>query len=100
VSSCRLQAAERLCEHLFTQPDPDDVPDGQNWRSVLNPASEEVLAECWVEPNLAGAEPESFCQFERLGYFVVDPESTADRLVFNRSVTLKDAWAKVAAAQG
>lgn len=90
-----LPAEVRLYEHLFTQADPDDVPEGQNWRSVLNPASEVVLSDCWVEPSLAGSTPETCVQFERLGYFVVDPDSTAQRLVFNRAVTLKDTWAKV-----
>jgi glutaminyl-tRNA synthetase len=94
-----LPAEVRLYDHLFTNPDPDDVPDGEDWRMNLNPASEEILTECRVERSLAGAEPESFWQFERLGYFVVDPDSTPGRLVFNRSVTLRDAWAKVAAKQ-
>ncbi len=94
-----LPAEVRLYEHLFTRPDPDDVPEGQSWRAVLNPHSEEVLTSCWVEPALAGARVEEFFQFERLGYFVVDPDSTRKRLVFNRSVTLKDAWAKVAGRQ-
>jgi len=100
LSADHARPAEvRLYDHLFTRADPDDVPEGQDWRAVLNPASEEVLAGCWVEPNLAGAAPESFCQFERLGYFVVDPDTTGERLVFNRSVTLKDAWARLAAKQ-
>jgi len=95
-----LPAEVRLYQYLFTQPDPDDVPEGQSWRSVLNPVSEEVLTSCWVEPTLASARAEEFFQFERLGYFVVDPDSSPQRLVFNRSVTLKDSWAKVAGRQG
>ncbi len=94
-----LPAEVRLYEHLFTQPDPDDLPEGQSWRTVLNPASEEVLTSCWVEPTLALARVEEFFQFERLGYFVVDPDSSPERLVFNRSVTLKDSWAKLAGRQ-
>ncbi len=94
-----VPAEVRLYEHLFTQPDPDDVPPGQSWRSVLNPNSEEVLTACWVEPALAGSRAGEFFQFERLGYFVVDPDSSPQRLVFNRSVTLKDSWAKVAGRQ-
>lgn len=90
-----VPAEVRLYDHLFTQPDPDAVPEGQSWRAVLNSSSEEVLTNCRVEPSLAGSSVGAFFQFERLGYFVVDPDSTPSRPVFNRSVTLKDAWAKV-----
>lgn len=95
-----VPAEVRLYDHLFTQPDPDDVPEGQSWRAVLNPGSEEVLTGCRVEPGLAGSPTGAFFQFERLGYFVVDPDSTLARPVFNRSVTLKDTWAKVAGRGG
>ena len=91
-----VPAEVRLYDHLFTVPDPDAVA-GAEWRSLLNPRSEEVLTTCWVEAALAGATVGEFFQFERLGYFTVDPDSGGDRLVFNRSVTLKDAWAKEAA---
>jgi glutaminyl-tRNA synthetase len=90
-----LRAEARLYDHLFVKPDPDDVPEGADWRANLNPNSLEVLRDCWVEPSLAGAAPESRYQFERLGYFCVDPDSTADRLVFNRTVALRDTWAKI-----
>ena len=90
-----LPAEVRLYEHLFTSPDPDEVPEGQDWRANLNPSSEEILPGCWVEPLLAGSAPEQFFQFERLGYFVLDPDSAEGKLVFNRSVTLKDAWARI-----
>jgi glutaminyl-tRNA synthetase len=90
-----LPAEIRLYDHLFTKPDLDDVPEGSDWRANLNPDSVEVLPGCRVEPSLAGAQSEQFFQFERLGYFVVDPDSAAGGLVFNRSVTLKDAWAKI-----
>jgi glutaminyl-tRNA synthetase len=91
-----VPAEVRLYDHLFTVPDPDAVA-GAEWRSLLNPRSEEVLTTCWVEAALAGATVGEFFQFERLGYFTVDPDSGGGRLVFNRSVTLKDAWAKEAA---
>jgi glutaminyl-tRNA synthetase len=66
----------------------------------LNARSEEVLAECRVEPGLAGLPVGSRVQFERLGYFCVDPDSRPDRLVFVRTVTLRDTWARVQARQG
>jgi len=90
-----LPAEVRLYEHLFATPDPDDVPEGGDWRANLNPDSEQILTGCWVEPSLAGFAPEQFVQFERLGYFTVDPDTAAGRLVFNRSVTLKDPWARI-----
>jgi len=90
-----IPAEARLYEHLFTKEDPGDVPNGGDWKDNLNSASLEVLTDCWVEPSLAGAAPGSRCQFERLGYFCVDADSTAGKLVFNRTVTLKDAWAKI-----
>jgi glutaminyl-tRNA synthetase len=98
VSAARgLQAEVRLYDHLFRVEDPTDVPDGQDWKGLLNPASEIVLTGCRVEPSLAGAAAGTRCQFERQGYFCVDPDSDpADRLVFNRTVTLKDTWAKIA----
>ncbi|MFW6163815.1 MAG: glutamate--tRNA ligase family protein, partial [Planctomycetota bacterium] len=89
-----LDAEARLYEHLFTQPDPEDVPEGQDFTASLNPQSLEVVA-AKVEPHLAGAEPGHRCQFERRGYFVVDPDTTADRLVVNRIVPLRDQWAKI-----
>ena len=82
----------RLYDHLFTRPDPDDAED---FLSVLNPHSLEVV-NAFIEPSVAGSPAGKHYQFERLGYFVVDPDSTSERLVFNRSVTLKDEWAKVA----
>jgi glutaminyl-tRNA synthetase len=90
-----LPAEVRLYEHLFTVPDPSDVPEGVDWKSFLNPNSLEVLTSCRVEPSLAGAQPGFRCQFERQGYFCVDPDTTPDRLVFNRTVTLRDTWAKI-----
>jgi glutaminyl-tRNA synthetase len=90
-----LPAEVRLYDHLFTKEDPTDVPEGADWKANINPDSLEVLTDCLVEPSLAGAEPGSRYQFERLGYFCVDPDSAKGKLVFNRTVTLKDTWAKI-----
>ncbi len=89
-----LRAEARLYDHLFAKPDPDAVAVGQNWLDLLNPKSLEAVS-CYVEPGLAGARPGSRYQFERLGYFCVDMDSTDARLVFNRTVTLRDTWAKI-----
>ncbi len=90
-----VEAEVRLYDHLFTQPNPDDVPEGRDFTMHLNPVSLEVLRGCQVEPSLADKQPEYRCQFERLGYFCVDADSNSDRPVFNRTVTLKDTWAKI-----
>jgi len=85
----------RLYEHLFTKPDPDDAPPGLDYKANLNPHSLQQLTNCFVEPSLRGAPVGSRYQFERLGYFCVDPDSTPDALVFNRTVPLVDTWAKI-----
>ena len=90
-----LDAEVRLYDHLFTEEDPD-----ADWMRHLNPNSLEVLGGCKVEPGLAGAAPGYRCQFERQGYFCVDPDTTAERPVFNRTVTLRDTWAKIQKAAG
>jgi len=97
VSAAHAVPAEvRLYEHLFTKPDPEDEAEGTEWTASLNPKSLEVLPACRVEPSLAAAAPGSRYQFERLGYFCADPvDSTPERLVFNRTVTLRDSWAKL-----
>jgi glutaminyl-tRNA synthetase len=95
VSAAHALAADvRLYDRLFTNMTPGDEADGGDWRTSLNPASLEVLT-CRVEPTLAAARPGDRFQFERLGYFSVDPDSAPERLVFNRTVTLKDTWARV-----
>jgi glutaminyl-tRNA synthetase len=94
-----VKAEVRLYDHLFTKADPGDVAEGADFKSCLNPASFEKLTSCFVEPGLAGAAPGSRFQFERQGYFCVDPESADNTLVFNRTVTLKDTWAKIEKAQ-
>ena len=90
-----VNAEVRLYETLFTKEDPDDVPEGREFTDNLNPRSIEVLTDCKLEPSLASAAPGSRYQFERLGYFCVDRDSTPQTPVFNRTVTLKDAWAKI-----
>lgn len=86
----------RLYEHLFTKEDPDDVEEGMDFKSNLNPRSLETLASCQAEPSLKDAEPGSRFQFMRQGYFCVDTiDSTPDALVFNRTATLRDTWAKI-----
>ncbi len=93
VAAAHSLAAEvRLYEHLFTRPDPG--ADG-NFLDDLNPASLQVLSGCRVEPALAGAGPGAPLQFERQGYFCLDPETAPDRLVFNRTVGLRDSWARI-----
>lgn len=90
-----VKAEIRLFDRLFSKPDPDDVPEGQDWKSSLNPESLTVI-EGYLEPSLLDVKPLDKFQFERLGYFCVDYDSTPNRLVFNRTVTLKDTWAKLA----
>jgi glutaminyl-tRNA synthetase len=103
-----LPAEVRLYDHLFSKPDPGDVPEGGDWRDNLNPRSLEVIT-AQVEPGLAAAAAGASVQFERQGYFCVDAKDSrppADGrgpgLVFNRAVTLRDTWAKIerAEAQG
>ena len=89
-----LRAEARLYDTLFTAENPDDPSEGENLTDSLNPNSLEVVAGAKVEPSLVDAEPGTRFQFERLGYFCVDPDSRADALVFNRTVTLRDSWAK------
>ncbi len=90
-----VEAEARLYDHLFRKPDPDDVADGQTWLDNINPDSLRVCR-CLVEPSVVGAAPGTRYQFERVGYFCVDPDSTTEKLVFNRTVTLRDTWAKIA----
>ena len=91
-----LRAEVRLYDHLFCKADPDDCDEGKDWISNLNPNSLEVLTESRVEPSLADAEPGALYQFERQGYFNVDPvDSKPGALVFNRAVALRDQWAKI-----
>ena len=94
-----LQTEVRLYDHLFLKPNPNEVEENTDFTANLNPSSLEILTSCFVEPSLAGATPGSRYQFERQGYFCVDPDSAEGALVFNRTVTLKDTWAKIEKAQ-
>jgi glutaminyl-tRNA synthetase len=94
-----LPAEVRLYDHLFTKENPDETPEGEDFKSNVNPNSLEVPTGCKVEPSLADATPLARYQFERLGYFCVDPDTSGDRLVFNRTVSLRDTWAKIQKAR-
>ena len=90
-----LDAEIRLYDHLFTKENPSDVGEDEDWLEGMNPESLEVLEDCKVEPSLAGAPTGSRVQFERQGYFCVDQDTTEDKLVFNRTLSLRDTWAKI-----
>jgi len=94
-----IEAEVRLYDHLFTKADPDETAPGTDWKSNLNPNSLETLTACRVEPGLRGIAPGTRLQFERLGYFCVDPDASPEKPVFNRTVTLRDPWAKIQKAQ-
>jgi len=95
AAASALDAEIRIYETLFNKENPDDVEAGQNFTANLNPNSLEVIADAKLEPSLANATPASRYQFERLGYFCVDPDSKSGKLVINRTVALKDTWARV-----
>jgi len=90
-----IDAEARLYENLFSKENPNDEPQGDDFTANLNPNSLEVLTNCKVEPSLAGAAPLTRFQFERLGYFCVDPDSGSGKLVFNQTARLRDTWAKI-----
>ena len=96
VSAAHAIPAEiRLYDKLFTKANPSDVEEGQDVLDNLNPNSLEVLLGAKLEPSLANAKVEDRFQFERVGYFCLDPDSSAGKLVFNRTLALKDSWAKI-----
>jgi glutaminyl-tRNA synthetase len=95
-----VDAEARLYDNLFTRENPDEAPEGQDFTANLNPSSLEVLRGCKLEPSLRSAAPGSRYQFERVGYFCVDPDSTSGMLVFNRTAALRDTWAKIEKRQG
>ena len=96
VSAAHAVPAEiRQYDKLFTIENVADVPEGEDWKSYLNPNSEVINRQALLEPALKGHPAGFTCQFERLGYFCVDKDSTADQVVFNRTATLKDEWAKL-----
>jgi glutaminyl-tRNA synthetase len=90
-----ISAEVRLYDYLFSKPDPDEVDEGKDYKSNLNPKSLEVINDAKLEPSLKQAKPGDTYQFERMGYFCMDPDSTDAKLVFNRTVTLRDTWAKI-----
>jgi len=97
VSARHARPAQvRLYDTLFTAPKPDDEED---WKKLINPNSLEVLTESWVEPGLESAQAGTRYQFERTGYFCVDPDTKPGMLVFNRTVTLRDTWGKIEKAE-
>jgi glutaminyl-tRNA synthetase len=98
VSAAHAVLAEvRLYDHLFTVPEPGEVED---FTTVLNPNSLEVLTDCKVEPSLVSAAPGGRYQFERQGYFCIDPDSSSGKLVFNQTASLRDTWARIEKGQG
>ena len=100
VSAQHAARAEvRLYDHLFANPDPMDFPEGGSFEDNLNPSSLEVIEDAALEPALAEAEPGQPFQFERTGYFCLDSDSKPGAPVFNRTVTLRDTWAKIAKKQ-
>jgi glutaminyl-tRNA synthetase len=90
-----IDAEVRIYEILFTKEDPNQADEGQDFTANLNPNSLEVIRNAKLEPSLANASAGNRYQFERLGYFCVDPDSAPGKLVFNRTVALKDTWAKI-----
>ena len=98
-ASHAVEAEVRLYDHLFSKINPEDVDEGGSYKDALNPESLETLAGCRVEPSFARAQPGHRVQFERQGYFCVDTDTSADRLVVNRTVTLRDTWAKIEKAE-
>ena len=90
-----VEAEVRIYDHLFSTEDPGDVPDGGDFKDNLNPESLVVLKSCKLEKSLANAKPGDRFQFLRQGYFCVDPDSTPEAPVFNRTVALRDTWARM-----
>jgi glutaminyl-tRNA synthetase len=101
VSAAHAIPAEiRLYDKLFTRPDPGNLQEGESFLDILNPNSLEVLTGAKLEPSLAAANAGDHFQFERVGYFTVDPDSAPGNLVFNRTLPLKDSWAKIEKKSG
>jgi len=98
-ASHALDAEVRLYDHLFLKKNPAEESEEKDFRAFLNPRSLEILSSCKVEPSVKNARPGTHYQFLRLGYFCVDPDSKERKLVFNRTVTLRDTWAKIERAQ-
>ena len=92
-----IEAEVRLYDRLFVHPSPDVAAreEGKDYLAYLNPESLRTLTQCRLEPSLADAKPGEQFQFEREGYFCVDPDHSHDKPIFNRTVTLRDSWAKI-----
>jgi glutaminyl-tRNA synthetase len=90
-----VEAEVRLYDHLFSMTNPQDLEESTDFKDYLNKNSLEILKPCYAEPFLEGASPGNIYQFERLGYFCVDPGSCHETIIFNRAVTLRDTWAKI-----
>ncbi len=99
-ASRAVEAQVRLYNTLLNRPDTSDETNGATFKDFINPNSLEVIADAKLEPSIARAPSGATYQFERLGYFCADPDSTSEKMVFNRTVTLRDTWAKVAKAEG
>jgi glutaminyl-tRNA synthetase len=95
-----IDAEVRIYENLFTKENPDDVEEGKDFLSNLNPNSLDIVTDAKLEPSLANATTGSRYQFERLGYFCLDLDSKLGKLVFNRTVALKDMWARMEKKRG
>jgi glutaminyl-tRNA synthetase len=99
-ASHAINAEVRLYDHLFLKENPNEVEEGRTYKDYLNSDALVTLGACPVEPSLKEAAPGSHYQFERLGYFCLDPvDSTGETLVFNRTVTLRDDWARIQKAK-
>jgi len=94
-ASHALHAEVRLYDHLFTKERPEASAEGEDFKSNLNSESLTMLSDCMIEPSLKDAKALDRFQFERLGYFCLDEETTKEKIVFNRTVTLRDTWAKI-----
>ena len=90
-----VPAEVRLYDRLFLKEDPSEAPEGEDWKANINTESLKVLNNCRLEPNLAGKPVGFICQFERIGYFCADKDSSSEKPVFNRTVSLKDEWARI-----
>jgi glutaminyl-tRNA synthetase len=95
AAASAIDAEVRIYENLFNKENPSEVAEGQDFTANLNPNSLEVIADAKIEPSLANAAAGGRYQFERLGYFCADPDAKPGKPVFNRTVALKDTWAKV-----
>ena len=90
-----IDAEARLYNHLFIKEFPGEVEEGGDWKDNISPDSLEILPDCKIEPSLTGKESGYRCQFERQGYFCVDQDTTPEKMVYNRTVGLRDTWAKI-----